>query len=234
MSFGASAVVFHHSKAKYTDLLVLYAVANFIGDDGAWPSIETIAFHARCNETTASKALSRLEQMGEISVIPKGGTGKGVYKTNRYFLLLSCPPDCLGDWNHTLQNDRSRGGDLPPLGVAKTMDKPVIEPVIEPTNVAQSETEQRFSEFWDSYPHRQGDHKKPAKTAFCRLTIKNQKEAIAGAKLYASHPDVPPKGSQDRRFIPMAATWLRQERWNEIEETQKPVTKEVKPRWASS
>jgi hypothetical protein len=108
------------------------------------------------------------------------------------------------------------------------------EEQLEEVNVAQSETEQRFSEFWDSYPHRKGDHKKPAKTAFCRLTIKNQKEAIAGAKLYASHPDVPPKGSQDRRFIPMAATWLHQERWNEIEETQKPVTKEVKPRWASS
>jgi hypothetical protein len=223
MSFGASAVVFHHSKAKHTDLLVLYAVANFIGDDGAWPSIETIAFHARCNKTTASKALSRLEKLGEISRVKKAGTGKGVYKTNRYFLLLTCPADCLGDWNHTSQNDRSRGGDLPPLEMTKTIDKPVIEPVIELTNVAQSETDQQFDDFWASYPHRPKESKKAARTAFKRLTVKNQKAAIAGAKLYAADPDLPAKGSLDRWYIPMAVTWLHQERWNDLEE--KPVTK---------
>jgi predicted transcriptional regulator len=130
--------------------------------------------------------------------------------------------------------DHSTVGDSTMEQSADNKNTTTKEEQLEEVNVAQSETEQRFSEFWDSYPHRQGDHKKPAKTAFCRLTIKKQKEAIAGAKLYASHPDVPPKGSQDRRFIPMAATWLHQERWNEIEETQIPVTKEVKPRWASS
>jgi len=220
MSFGASAVVFHHSKAKHTDLLVLYAVANFIGDDGAWPSIKTIAFHARCNETTASKALSRLEKLGEISSVKKAGTGKGVYKTNRYFLLLTCPADCLGDWNHTSQNDGSRGGDLPPLEMTKTIDKPITEPVTK-TNVIQSATEQRFLEFWDAYPHRKNDNKKRALAIFAKLKANEQAAALAGAIVFAQDPDLP----TDRQFIPMAATWLHQERWNDIDE--KPVTKET-------
>ena len=221
MSFGASAVVFHHSQAKHTDLLVLYAVANFIGDDGAWPSIETIAHYARCDQTTASKALSRLEKMGEISRIKQAGAGKGVYKTNRYFLLLTCPADCSGDWNHTRQSDTSRGGNLPPLEMAKSIDKPVIEQVKE-TNVVQSATDQRFTEFWEIYPHRPADNKKKAKQYFDKLKPADQQAAITGAKRYAQ-TDLP----ADRKFIPMASTWLSQERWNDLEQPVIKVEEEI-------
>jgi len=165
-------------------------------------------------------AVKELTDLGYLVKEQKRSKTRGTYEGNDWILAEPSAENPHTDNPHT-EN---------PLTKNTNSKEEQLEEVI----VAQSETEQRFSEFWDSYPHRQGDHKKPAKTAFCRLTIKNQKEAIAGAKLYASHPDVPPKGSQDRRFIPMAATWLRQERWNEIEETQKPVTKEVKPRWASS
>jgi len=230
MSFGASAVVFHHSKAtKNADLLVLYAIANFVGDDGAWPSIQTLAHFARISERSVYRSLERLEELGEIKTVSKGGKGKGVYKTNLYFIALVCPDNCAGDWNHTLVDSvRSRGDIVSGLEVTRLADKPIIEPVIE-TNVAQSATEQRFLEFWKIYPHRPGDGKKPAKTAFCRLTIKKQMEAIAGAKKMADDPDLPATGTYERRFIPMAATWLHQERWNDLE--QKPVAKEDDVEW---
>jgi hypothetical protein len=225
MSFGATALVFHHSKAtKSADLLVLTAIANFIGDEGAWPSVATIAHFARISERSVFRSLGRLEQLGEIKTVSKGGKGKGVYKTNFYEITIVCPDNCAGDWNHTIVDSvRSRGDIVSGLEVTRLADKPITEPVIELTNVAQSETDQRFDDFWASYPHRPKESKKAARTAFKRLTIKNQKAAIAGAKLYAADPDLPAKGSSDRWYIPMAVTWLHQERWNDLDE--KPVTK---------
>jgi hypothetical protein len=221
MSFGASAVVFHHSKAKESDLLVLYAIANFIGDDGAWPSVETIAHFARTSTRTVYRSIESLEQLGEIEKISKGGKGKGVYKTNRYLITLSCPLDCAGDWNHTPVADvRSRGDKVSGLEVTLVADKPVIEPVTK-TNVIQSATEQRFLEFWDAYPHRKNDNKKRALAIFARLKANEQASALAGAIVFAQDPDLP----TDRQFIPMAATWLHQERWNDIDE--KSVTKKT-------
>lgn len=87
------------------------------------------------------------------------------------------------------------------------------------TKVAQSETDQRFFDFWNAYPHRPKDNKKRARLIFGRLKANEQAAALAGAIVFAQDPDLP----TDRQFIPMAATWLHQERWNDIDE--KPVTK---------
>jgi hypothetical protein len=87
------------------------------------------------------------------------------------------------------------------------------------TKVAQSETDQRFLDFWNAYPHRPKDNKKRARLIFGRLKANEQASALAGAIVFAQDPDLP----TDRQFIPMAATWLHQERWNDIDE--KPVAK---------
>jgi len=133
MSHGAHSVVFHHSKATGNDLLVLVALANYISDDGAWPKIETIAKYARTSTRQVHRSLNNLRELGEVSWVTGGGQGQGVYRPNLYRLLLSCPDDCLGDWNHSIrQGVRSRGDTVSGLGVTPTADKPVIEPVKEP------------------------------------------------------------------------------------------------------
>lgn len=133
MSHGAHSVVFHHSKATGNDLLVLVAIANYISDDGAWPKVETIAKYARTSTRQVHRSLNSLRELGEIDWVTGGGQGQGVYRPNLYQLLLSCPDDCSGDWNHSMRQDvRSRGDMVSGLGVTATADKPVIEPVKEP------------------------------------------------------------------------------------------------------
>lgn len=137
MSHGAHSVVFHHSKATGNDLLVLVAIANYISDDGAWPKIETIAKYARTSARQVHRSLNSLRDLGEIDWVTGGGQGQGVYRPNLYRLLLACPSDCSGDWNHSIRQDvRSRGDMVSGLGVTATADKPVIEPVKEPIRKA--------------------------------------------------------------------------------------------------
>lgn len=138
MSFGATAVAWHHSKAKGTDLLVLMSLANYINDDGAWPKVETIAKGARTSVRQVHRSLAVLKELGEIDWQHGAGVGRGVYKSNLYRLLLSCPPECSGDWNHTMRQSvrsdidvMSRGDNLSGLGVTHTADKPITEPVKE-------------------------------------------------------------------------------------------------------
>jgi len=133
MSHGAHSVVFHHSKATGNDLLVLVAIANYISDDGAWPKVDTIAKYARTSPRQVHRSLNALRELGEVDWVTGGGQGQGVYRPNLYRLLLTCPDDCSGDWNHSVRQDvRSRGDMVSGLGVTATADKPVIEPVKEP------------------------------------------------------------------------------------------------------
>ena len=155
MSFGASAVAWHHSQAKGTDLLVLMSLANYINDDGAWPKVETIAKGARTSVRQVHRSLAVLKQLGEISWEHGAGVGRGVYKSNLYKLLLSCPPECSGDWNHTVRQSvrsgtdvMSRGDNLSGLGVTHTADKPITEPVKEPVIKATTNKPHLLNESW--------------------------------------------------------------------------------------
>lgn len=149
MSFGASAVAWHHSKAKGTDLLVLMAIANYISDEGAWPKIETIARDARTSVRQAHRSIVSLRELGEIEWQKKAGVGRGIYKSNRYQLLLTCPPDCSGDWNHNLRQDvTSIPANSSGLNMTHTADKPVIEPVIEPVSSKTNKTKHFLPDDW--------------------------------------------------------------------------------------
>ena len=67
-----------------------------------------------------------------------------------------------------------------------------------------------FNEFWSVFPRKQGKGK--AKEAFMKA-VGNSVHAddiLAGARRYASDPNLP-----DPKFVPMPATWLNQERWDD-------------------
>jgi hypothetical protein len=155
MSFGASAVAWHHSQAKGTDLLVLMSLANYINDDGAWPKVETIAKGARTSVRQVHRSLAVLKELGEIDWQHGAGVGRGVYKSNLYKLLLKCPAECSGDWNHTMRQSvtsgtdvMSRGDNLSGLGVTHTADKPITEPVKEPVIKATTNKPHLLNESW--------------------------------------------------------------------------------------
>lgn len=149
MSHGASGLAWHHSAAKGVDLLVLMAIANYISDDGAFPKVETLAKDARTSPRQVHRSLKTLKELGEISWIQKAGKGSGVYKSNRYFITLTCPADCSGDWNHTtVQSVTSRPDTVSPLDLTATADKPVIEPVIKPVTLNQNKKPHLLPDDW--------------------------------------------------------------------------------------
>jgi hypothetical protein len=100
MSAEAVTVVLHHSKAKGTAKLVLWGIANHHSDQGAWPSIATLARYANIEERRVQQIIRDLAEQGEIAIEEQGGFGQRQYKTNRYFILLTCPNDCDGTLQH--------------------------------------------------------------------------------------------------------------------------------------
>jgi len=213
MSIEIMSLVLNHSKATGRAKLVLMGIANHQGDQGSWPSIATLARYANASESSVKRDLKELVALGELKIELQAAPTNSQYKTNLYWVTLSGGSD-----------DDVRGFKLHTSGGSPDDTQNIIKPLKE-TNVVQSKTEQRFIEFWNVYPHRNGDNKKRAKTTFIRLKASEQESAIKGATVMANDPDLPPK-----QFIPMAATWLNQERWNDIEE---PVTEKMKPKWAS-
>jgi hypothetical protein len=70
------------------------------------------------------------------------------------------------------------------------------------------EQEQAFGAFWSAYPRKQG--RKPARKAFDKL----DREAWA-LLVPAVERQKRCRQWQDKQYIPLASTWLRQERWTD-------------------
>jgi hypothetical protein len=86
----------------------------------------------------------------------------------------------------------------------------------------QRSVEDAFSEFWKAYPRRVGDN--PRKTAFASYQRAIAHGAVpetilAGTRrLAAKHPTPTP-------FVPMASTWLNQERWEDGQPGGEPAAR---------
>ena len=73
----------------------------------------------------------------------------------------------------------------------------------------QLKLQQEFNTFWEIYPRKLG--KGEAKGAFVKAVDKFGADVVLeGATRFASDPNLP-----SPQFIPRAATWLNQERWDD-------------------
>jgi hypothetical protein len=204
MSAEAVTVVLHHSKAEGTLKLVLWGIANHHSDGGAWPSIATLAKYAKVSERRVQQIIRDLARMGEISITEQGGLGQGQYKTNRYHILIQCPPDCDGSLNHKtgVKSGAVRGEIQSPSGVKPISPEPNKELN---KNTMQSE---QFDEFWNQYPRKEG--KKPAFKAFkSALSRASFEDIIAGVIAYQTSDRV------RRGYIKLPATWLNEDAWED-------------------
>jgi len=104
MGYKAMGAVLNHSQATGTDKLVLMAIAYFyddLGENGAYPSQETLAQMSNCTVRTVQRSLARLVEMGELDTWVHGGRGKSIdRKTNRYWVTIDCPETCDSSFNH--------------------------------------------------------------------------------------------------------------------------------------
>lgn len=97
MSAASVSTVLHHSNATGTDLVVLIGIAWHMSDtfgEGAFPSIERLAMYCNKSERTVMRSIKNLEELGELDVDRHSGRSYGGQRTNRYWVMTSCPMEC--------------------------------------------------------------------------------------------------------------------------------------------
>jgi hypothetical protein len=93
-------------------------------------------------------------------------------------------------------------------------------PPLTPPRGNERESVFSFEDFWRAFPARDGENpKQPAQIEFDKALKRGADPAaiIDGAANYAHWVDKHMRCS-DRRFIPQAARWLRERRWNDFQE----------------
>jgi len=163
----------------------------------AFPSRDTLAKRAFCNSKAVTKAIDELVTIG--AVIKQHRKQGDSFQSNLYTLRrvgpIVTPP--------RVNPDLGVGSDLTPPRVSD--DSLTITTELEPLN----DIKQHFDSFWDIYPRKLG--KGEAKGAFIKAVTKFGHEVIMdGVRKLASDPNLPPV-----QYVPRAATWLNQERWDD-------------------
>lgn len=194
--------VLKYSKAHGRAKLVLLGIANHQGDEGAWPSIATLARYANASERSVKRDIQELIQMGELQVEVNAAPIGGQYRTNRYWVLVEMP----GVTDQVIRGDSSgnQGCQIGSSGVTPGGTLNVIN--LKETLINQSKD---FEKFWNAYPRKVA--KKSALKAWLNVVSPDLVDAvIAGAIRFAHDPNLPIE-----QFVPHPATWLRAERWND-------------------
>ncbi len=213
MSIEIMNAVWRTSRASGRQKLVLLAIADHQGEQGAWPSIATLARMVNASERSVQRDIQELSKMGELLIEPQSAPGLGQYKANRYWVTLSGVTDSTsGVTNSAVRGDRV---------VVQTLNRNLIEPIHR-----QDELDGAFLEFWQLYPRKQ------YKTAVYKCFIKvctrakdpvDPQTLIEGARRLANDPNLPPK-----EFIPNGEKWLNQGGWENEPYPEREKTAEEK------
>jgi hypothetical protein len=117
MSIEVMTHVLRNSKATGRAKLVLLGIANHQGDNGAWPSIKTLATYANSSERSVQRDIQSLIEMGELLVEVNAAPGAGRYKTNRYWVVMEGVTDSVGVTDSASRGDKNDGLGVTPVGV---------------------------------------------------------------------------------------------------------------------
>lgn len=111
MSIEAMNLVLNHSKATGRAKLVLLGIANHFGDNGAWPSIETLARYANASERSIKRDIQELIELGELTVDVNAAPMNTQYKTNLYWINVQA-----GVTTQVSRGDSSGKSGVTPVG----------------------------------------------------------------------------------------------------------------------
>ena len=214
MSIEAVSLVLNNSKATGRAKLVLLGIANHLGDQGAWPSISTLARYANASERSVKRDIQELIELGELKVELQNAPTNHQYKTNLYWITIrsGVTDSASGVTAQVSRGDSSGKSGVTPVGtqnIIRTIKEPSLETSIE-----------GFETFWLLYP------KKVAKADALKawnkaIKKKTADELIALTKAY-SEGKLP-----DMTYIPYPASWLNKELYDAVEDKPKPVNKPI-------
>jgi hypothetical protein len=111
--------VLHRSKASPRAKLVLLGIANHEGENGAYPSISTLAKYANASERSVKRDIQELVDLGELIVHAQAAPVNTQYKPNLYFTNLSGVTDRHPSEASGVTGEVSRGDTVGTLNVKK-------------------------------------------------------------------------------------------------------------------
>ena len=213
MSIEAVALVLNQSKATGRAKLVLIGIANHLGDQGAWPSISTLARYANASERSVKRDIQELIDLGELRVELQNAPTHNQYKTNLYWITIQSG---VTDWASGVTAQVSRGDRLGKSGVTPVGTQN-INITIKETSIETSKND--FEKFWNLYPKKvaKADALKAWNKAVKRKTAE---ELLKLTKVYSEGklPDI--------TYIPYPASWLNKELYESVEVAEaKPLPK---------
>jgi hypothetical protein len=147
MSIEAMNLVLNHSKATGRAKLVLLGIANHFGDNGAWPSIETLARYANASERSVKRDIQELIDLGELTVDVNAAPMKSQYKTNLYWINVEA-----GVTTQVSRGDNSGKSGVTPVGT-QTIIKNHKESDTRPTRISEDFSVSREMRNWAAMNH---------------------------------------------------------------------------------
>jgi hypothetical protein len=147
MSIEAMNLVLNHSRATGRAKLVLLGIANHFGDNGAWPSIETLARYANASERSVKRDIQELIDLGELTVDVNAAPMKSQYKTNLYWINVEA-----GVTTQVSRGDSSGKSGVTPVGT-QTIIKNHKESDTRPTRISEDFSVSREMRNWAAMNH---------------------------------------------------------------------------------
>lgn len=185
--------------------LLLIALANYTNErHECWPSKSRLAKDCSMSKASVCSYLNKLVELGLVIVEERWQDGAQITSKVRLMVNEIVTP-CPDAWTAPVQTVGQ------PL--SKQLD---TEPSLEPSMNHKNVCEEDFEVFWKSYPKRDGPNPKAtALTAWKKAVKKEEVETILNAAA-AYAKECERKGIIKTPYIPMASTWLNQERWNDV------------------
>jgi hypothetical protein len=125
------------SKSKLADRLVLGAIAHRVSNDNgeAFPSIATISREANVSEMSAHRAITSLQEMGELTVNRQSSPlGTNVYRLPNFMeWTASLHPEGYQVGTRKGVSKSRQGVPKNPQGVPLMVPEPSLEPSLEPS-----------------------------------------------------------------------------------------------------
>jgi hypothetical protein len=224
MSIEVMTTVLNHSKATGRAKLVLLGIANHQGDQGAWPSIETLARYANSSQRSVMRDIQELERLGELIVERNAAPVKSQYRPNLYWVRVSGVSDSdagVTKNDSGVTNEVVRGDTVVTLNVINPKENlKEIYP--------QNDFGEEFEKFWNLYPRK--NEKLAAKKAFIKACKEYGFDVIyQGAVQLSRDPNLPPKN-----FIPYPASWLNAGGWTNEPYPERHLSPEEKASWLAA
>jgi len=125
MSIQIMNAVWRYSQSTGRTKLTLLAIADHQGEQGAWPSLGTLAKMVGASERSVQRDIEELEKLGELRVTRYGSPTKSRNKTNLYFITLDDTTDSRvvsDDMTNQAHDVTNQSDDVTPV-VVQTLNR---------------------------------------------------------------------------------------------------------------